>query len=138
MALVSSRPQRGTERLVSGFLAACCLSSVTGCATIVHGRHQDVAVTSSPSGARVSVGGKDQGTTPTRVPLERKKTGIVLRFEKEGFQPAELTLGRTTSGWIALDVLAGAGQFANQGLSSTGQQAGAAAMVAAVSLASIS
>jgi hypothetical protein len=58
---------------------------------------------------------------------------IVLRFEKEGYRPAEISLKRTTSGWIALNALAGASEFANQGLSSTGQQAGAAAGVAAVS-----
>ena len=133
MAVVSSHPQRRTEWLVSGFLALCWPFSVTGCGTIVHGRHQDVAVTSSPSGARVLVGGKDQGTTPTRVPVARRKTGIVLRLEKEGFPPVEVTLKRTISGWIALNALAGASQFANQGLSSTRQQAGAAAAVAAAS-----
>jgi hypothetical protein len=58
---------------------------------------------------------------------------IVLRFEKEGYRPAEISLKRTTSGWIALNALAGASEFANQGLSSTGQQAAVAAGVAAFS-----
>ena len=107
--------------------------SLPGCATIVHGRHQDVAVASSPPGARVLVEGSERGTTPTRLSLERKKLAIVLRFEKEGFRPAEVSLKRTTSGWIALDALAGASEFANQGLSSTGQQAAVAAGVAAFS-----
>lgn len=133
MSFIQSVSPRRMELLVPALLAVYCPLSLGGCATIVHGRHQDIVVTSSPSGARVLVADSDQGTTPTRMSVERRKTGIALRVEKDGFQPAEVTLRRTTSGWIALNVLAGASEFANQGLSSGRQAAVAAVSVAAVS-----
>jgi PEGA domain len=112
-------------------IAACVW--ITGCATLAHGRKQEVVVSSEPPGAQVLLRGEGIGLTPTRVTLPRRDSHLTLRFEKAGYQPAELLLRRSMSGWIVGD-LAWGPQFANQGLSSTSQQATAAAVVPATFL----
>ncbi|MBT7914043.1 hypothetical protein HN588_09060, partial [Candidatus Bathyarchaeota archaeon] len=39
-------------------------------------------------------------STPNIIELKRKDTDIVLRFETEGYEPSEVILNRTYSGWI--------------------------------------
>jgi len=39
-------------------------------------------------------------TTPAIIKLKRKDTGVILRFEKEGYKPIEVILRRGVSGWI--------------------------------------
>ena len=64
-----------------------------GCATIIHGTHQNIAVNSSPSGAKVIVWGVEKGKTPTIINLPRGESGnLILRFEKEGYEPVEVML----------------------------------------------
>jgi PEGA domain-containing protein len=115
------------------FTVVACVS-LAGCATLVHGRKQEVAVSSEPPGAQVLLRGEAIGTTPTKVKLPRRDSHLTLRFEKDGYQTAELPLKRRVSGWIAGDLAWGPLQFANQGLESTSQQATAAVIVPAIFL----
>jgi hypothetical protein len=113
-------------------IAACVW--ITGCATLVHGRKQEVVVSSEPPGAQVLLRGEGIGITPTKVTMPRRDSHLTLRFEKAGYQPVELPLKRSMSGWVVGDLAWGPLQFANQGLSSTSQQATAAVVVPATFL----
>jgi len=69
------------------------------CASIVHGNHQQVAISSVPSGASVTVDNAARGTTPLVASLTRKDTHVV-RLELPGYRPYEATLNRKLSGWF--------------------------------------
>jgi PEGA domain-containing protein len=70
----------------------------TGCGLVVNGIHQDIAVTSTPGGARVSVDGIQQGTTPVVVPVKRKHAHVV-KVEIDGYQPYEESVVPVQSSW---------------------------------------
>lgn len=72
---------------------------VVGCATIIHGTKQNIAFNSNPSGAKVIVKGMEKGKTPTVISLPRGETNIVIRFEKEGYEPVEVMMNRSVD-WV--------------------------------------
>jgi len=119
---------------ISGSALAALLSCSTACATFAHGTRQDVGLSSEPLGARVSMDGKFIGMTPTRVSLRRRDAGIVLLFEKEGFQPEAVRLKRSVSGWIAVDVVVSVNPLMIQGLDSSSQYPRTAAVALAQTL----
>lgn len=80
---------------------------VAGCASIIHGTKQEIAVSSIPTGAEVSVRGVHMATTPSVIKLKRKNSNIAIRFEKEGYEPVEIALRRSTDGWIVGNILFG-------------------------------
>jgi len=80
---------------------------IAGCATIIHGTRQNIAVSSVPSGARVIVKGVHMATTPAVIELKRNESNIILRFEKEGYEPVEVALNRSVDGWIAGNIIFG-------------------------------
>jgi len=84
-------------------LLAC--SSLTSCASIIHGRRQEVAVSSNPVGATVS-DGSNVWTTPTKVSLPRNSAQL-LTVSKPGYQPQTVRLERTISGVVFANILAG-------------------------------
>ena len=90
-------------------VALCLVAALTtGCASIIHGTKQDVRVLSSPSGAVVRVNLNNMATTtPGVVTLDRKETGYVLTFEKEGYKPVEVSIRRTVDGWLFGNILFG-------------------------------
>ncbi len=59
------------------------LGSTSGCATIIHGRSQEVALASTPPGAIVKID-RVQTTTPGTITLRRKQDYDAV-FTKEGF-----------------------------------------------------
>ncbi|HVZ76575.1 MAG TPA: PEGA domain-containing protein [Gemmatimonadaceae bacterium] len=85
--------------MLKGLIAAAGVLALTACATIMHGTSQDVGISSSPTGARVSVDNKPVGTTPMVASLSRKDNHVV-RLEMDGYAPADLTLTRGVSGWV--------------------------------------
>jgi hypothetical protein len=78
----------------------------TGCATMIHGTHQDVPVQSDPAGARVRVDCGDAplepGVTPLVISLPRAEEHCSLTLTKDGFVERtivfERQLSRATSG----------------------------------------
>lgn len=81
-------------------LFACLLMGLmSGCATIVHGTHQSVGITSVPPGARVYLDGVPVGQTPVIVPVKRGDDHVV-RMELAGYQTCDATLTSSVSGWI--------------------------------------
>lgn len=87
-------------------LAIFPLVILFGCATIMHGRSQDVLVTSQPQGATVKIDGAVKGVTPTKLTLRRNQD-YILSIEKEGYAPAERTLKSGLSGWTFGNILLG-------------------------------
>ena len=85
---------------VSQFAAASLAALLVGaCASIMHGTHQDVGISSNPTAAHVTVDGQQTGSTPIVAHLTRKDNHIV-RIELPGYKPYEATLTREVSGWV--------------------------------------
>jgi len=91
---------RGFSRLITA-AAACGITvlSVSGCATIIHGTQQDVGISSSPTGATVTIDNIDKGATPVVAKLKRKENHTV-KIQLAGYQPFETTLTHSVSGWV--------------------------------------
>ncbi len=83
---------------------------VPNCATLTRKSTQKIPVTSSPTGATVSVNGVQQGVTPLEVKMARKKKGQVIRIESPGYNPMEIRMKHKFSGipHLLSDVLLGA------------------------------
>jgi hypothetical protein len=74
-----------------------------GCATVHHGRYQEISVVSDPAGANVEVRcGKTQpaAVTPTTVRLPRRVDECSLLLTRPGFQPETVVFDSTPSGWV--------------------------------------
>lgn len=88
------------------FAAAAACVLLAGCATIIHGTTQKVGISSNPSGANVTVDNKPLGSTPVFADLSRKDEHIVS-ITLPGYQKADLTITKSTSGWVWGNVLFG-------------------------------
>lgn len=83
-------------RKLLGFITACAFF-LAGCATLINGEWQDVAVTSNPPDAKVSVDGV-QLRTPGVLRLRRAES-YTAKFEKEGYHPRAVEIKRHPS-WV--------------------------------------
>ncbi|MCL4810562.1 MAG: hypothetical protein KJ062_22600 [Thermoanaerobaculia bacterium] len=73
-------------------LSALLLS--TGCASLVYPSHDDVQVVTDPPGATATCGGA-RVVTPGTLRISRRKTdSVVVRVEKEGYEPREIVIAR--------------------------------------------
>jgi hypothetical protein len=79
---------------------------LSSCASIIHGNHQDVGISSSPTGAMVTIDNLQSGITPVVAKLARKHNHIV-RIELPGYRPFEATLTCGVSGWVWGNVVFG-------------------------------
>jgi hypothetical protein len=84
-------------------LTVCLSLILAGCATMVTGRTQDIAITSNPSGAIVKINEKTL-KTPTTVTLS-KKNGHYVVIEKPGYESAVVHIRRRPSWWNLLDFI---------------------------------
>jgi hypothetical protein len=91
--LRSEEPYMKTATLLLGTIA------LAACASIMHGTKQDVGISSSPTGAKVTVDNQSGAATPYIATLSRKDNHIV-KIEMDGYAPAELTLTKSVSGWV--------------------------------------
>lgn len=77
-----------------------------GCATLHHGRHQEIRVVSDPAGASVEVRcGKQQpaAVTPTAVRLPRRAAQCSLILARPGFRSETVVFDSSPSGWVWAD-----------------------------------
>jgi hypothetical protein len=93
-------------------LASVVLLFTVGCASIVHQTTQQVPVKSEPAGAAVTVACGDVNNdpklvTPTVVTVHRKPDHCVIGLSKDGYQPTEVALRRSVSGWYVANLLIG-------------------------------
>ena len=86
-------------RISSILISAALGLLLFGCATIIHGTKQRIGISSSPTGAKVSVDNDSVGVTPLFVNLKRKDDYIVT-IELPGYQKAQLTITSSVSGWV--------------------------------------
>ena len=92
--------------LARGAVCAALTASLCACASIIHTGHQDVAISSVPSGGSVRIDHADYGKTPVVANLSRKSSHVI-QIEMPGFQPYEATLNRTVSGWVFGNLIVG-------------------------------
>lgn len=76
------------------------------CATIVNGTYQKISVSSTPTGASVTVDGVNVGGTPVILELKRKDDHMV-RLTMDGYQPFEMPITCSVSGWVWGNILFG-------------------------------
>jgi hypothetical protein len=98
-------------------LAASTALVACGCATIISGRHADVAIQSNPSDAHVTVRDRRgmpvaEGTTPAVVPLKRgdgffRKARYTATIEKPGYEPAQVAIDSKVNPWVAGNLVFG-------------------------------
>ena len=94
---------------ISVAIAAPCvvfaLLLTTGCASIVCGTRQKVAVRSNPPGAMVYVDDEQKGTTSEEAPLtlslKRSDPTFSLRLELDGYKPWHTQIDREFDWWYA-------------------------------------
>jgi hypothetical protein len=100
--------------ILATFVVACCMFS--GCASIIHGGNQIVDITSQPTGAMVTIDGKEYGRTPQAISLRRKgrlkgelapKKEYAVKIAVEGYLPYEMKLKRELDAWFFGNLLFG-------------------------------
>jgi PEGA domain len=94
-------------KLLSTVVGICILLGTTGCATILKGKYQSIAVSSEPSDARVTINGNYAGKTPVITRVNGTKEQVV-EVSKDGYSTRTMIV--TTSvgaGWIVADFLCG-------------------------------
>jgi hypothetical protein len=85
---------------------AMLVLSETGCASLMNGTRQDVAISSLPADAECRISEPDQQVikTPAVIPLKRtRKHSIVCQLP--GYQPARAVLDLRTSSWLWGDLV---------------------------------
>ncbi len=93
--------------IVNKIITALMLSTtLTSCATIIHGSHQTVGISSSPSDAWIWVDRNYVGNTPLILELSRKDNHTV-RIELPGYMPYEIQFTKEVSGWVFGNVVFG-------------------------------
>ena len=95
-------------RFLSLMLSIILFITLTGCATIIHGKSQEIFVDSRPPGAIVRVN-NSATATPGRIMLDRSKPRYTLIFEKENYRPVTVELQRGLDGWLFGNILFGLG-----------------------------
>jgi hypothetical protein len=91
-------------------LKACVLGLVvlvSGCATILSGGPDAVAVSTNPPGAAVFVDNMHVGNTPTVVTLDRGRSMGHIRIELPGFQPVVMQRTKSMNGWFIASICLG-------------------------------
>ena len=82
------------------------LVALTGCASIISGRTQEVSFASNPEGTTVTVNGRIIGKTPLTVNLQ-KKSGQSLVFSKDGYKTLSMQLETSIDGWFWGNIVLG-------------------------------
>jgi len=100
-------------KILKLLLCPLCLL-FTGCASIIHGTKQEVAITSDPPGAMIS-DGRSTITTPGILTLERKKDHM-LTITKPGYQNETVRLGHVISGAVFGNIIFGVGGLIGWGV----------------------
>jgi len=86
--------------------AVILLGTAAGCAAIIHGSLQEMAVRSTPPGATVTLDGASVGTAPVTTSLSRKKEHVV-HLELQGYKPMDVQLNKKIDGWFWGNLLLG-------------------------------
>jgi hypothetical protein len=66
--------------------------SITGCATVFTGTHDQISISSEPSGAKVVLNGNEMGRTPVTIPVSRTLGTTTMTLKKQGFEDKSFAL----------------------------------------------
>ena len=88
-----------------------CVSSLSGCASVMKGSSQSIAITTPPvSGANCVLSSKEGNwtvTTPGAVTVQKSKEDILVRCTKYAYQDAAATIPSDFQGWTLGNLLIG-------------------------------
>lgn len=79
---------------------------LTNCASIIHGTKQDIAFSSDPIGANLTINGENRGETPALISLKRNGK-YTVKMELPGYLPKEISLSKNVDGWFFGNILFG-------------------------------
>ena len=79
---------------------------MTGCASIISGRYQQVTFQSNPDGALITVNGRELGKTPMTTPLKRR-AAQPLTFSKEGYKDVSMEMDSGLNPWFWGNIVIG-------------------------------
>jgi hypothetical protein len=94
------------DKIRSFVMVVLALGLLQGCATIIHGTTQDVAITTDPSDAELVIDGRERYRSPAKMTMKRKEDHVV-EVNKEGFQKETVNIKSVLSGAVAGNILAG-------------------------------
>ena len=99
------------------FAASAMVLALSGCASIFNGKTQTVVLTSAPGGATATVTNRageriHTGITPVTLTLNRgagyfKSEAFTVTLTKEGFEPRQVSIASSVSGWYFGNILFG-------------------------------
>jgi predicted small secreted protein len=88
--------------LRAAMLVAAALT-IASCANFMHGKDEDINVTSNPPGADVTLSNGMTGVTPFTITVPRERD-LVFHFSKSGYQPTDINnISQVESRYIAAD-----------------------------------
>jgi hypothetical protein len=91
-------------------IVACAIimagPALGGCATIIHGVHQDVQFKSDPSSATIRLAQGGTCVTPCEIEMRRGHDSMVT-YTLEGYEPASVYIQSRLNGAIAGNIIAG-------------------------------
>lgn len=94
------------RKTISSLLLISTLTTLSSCATIMHGTRQSIGIASNPTNANVWVDKSYVGNTPIIVEMSRNNNHTVT-IHLEGYQPYEAIFSRQLSGWVFGNVIFG-------------------------------
>ncbi|GAB4237627.1 MAG: hypothetical protein Tsb0034_12840 [Ekhidna sp.] len=103
-------------QIISLAIAFVSINGLTNCASIIHGPTQVVDFSSQPTGASVTIDGKEYGNTPQSITLRRMgrskdeakpKQEYQVKIAMEGYYPYEVKIKREMDGWFLGNILFG-------------------------------
>ena len=99
-----SRTVHWGESIVRVGLMGLSLTLLTSCAAVFRGSKATIQVSSEPTDAEVSVGGRTVGVTPGEAEVPRQGPSIV-HVRKDGYTQGAFVLDRSVNaGWVVWDV----------------------------------
>lgn len=93
-------------RLQAFVIAAAAAGLTQGCATLIKGSTQSIAVSSDPRAADILLDGKLVGQTPKTLVLKRE-ANYLITIQKAGFEQQSVAVVRNIGGAVWGNVLAG-------------------------------
>ena len=94
------------KRLILACAIIASGPALGGCATIIHGVHQDVQFKSDPSSATIRLAQGGSCVTPCEIEMHRGRDSMVT-YTLEGYEPASVYLQSKLNGAIAGNIIAG-------------------------------
>lgn len=94
------------KRLILACAIIAAGPALGGCATVLHGVHQNVQFKSDPSSATIRLAQGGTCVTPCQIEMRRGHDSMVT-YTLEGFEPASVYIQSRLSGAIAGNVIAG-------------------------------